>query len=66
MTDGPQTYLQGQDQVPEYARGSAHVTNVAFPGTNKTVIQAPVYDLPRHTRGAVTGLGPGDLEGSVM
>ncbi|KAL9639143.1 MAG: hypothetical protein Q9164_001108 [Protoblastenia rupestris] len=63
VAEGPQQYIQGQDQLQEYSRGSTHIPNMTYPSASNAVMQAPVYDLPGQTGGAVSGLNQGDLEG---
>ncbi|KAL9126754.1 MAG: hypothetical protein Q9217_004244 [Psora testacea] len=62
MVDGSQSYMQGEDQLQEFARGSAQTPDMVYSGANNALLQAPIYDLPSLTRGAVTGLSPDDLE----
>ena len=65
VAEGPQQYMQGQDQLQEYPRGSTHIPNMTYPSASNAVMQTSVYDLPGQTGGAISGLNQGDLEGLV-
>ena len=61
IAEAPQNYMQAQDQLHEYAR--IPTMNVSYPNIHAAVLQAPVYDLPAQTGGAVSGLALATLDG---